>query len=432
MGEIHTGAIEMKIELISTGNEVLYGEVADTNSAWIASRLAEEGYRVQRVSTVGDHLDSLVDLFQERSKYADVVLVNGGLGPTEDDMTSEAASQASGRKRVVFQDWVAVLKERYRERNMPLSNLKQANLPKGAQILDNPRGTACGFSLHIGSALFFFTPGVPYEMKKMLDEVILPEIIRTFPVTHPPIMKRLFTFGLSESRVGEFVSQHEVPGVSIGFRASFPLIEVKVQGSQEKLNRVVPRIRQSLSEFIFCEDRGDAAATIQQLMLERKKKLILSESCTGGLLASWLVAIPGSSGYFEGSLVTYSNQMKQEMLNVSEDLIEQAGAVSEEVVAMMGKGALLHSSADISIAVSGIAGPEGGTEAKPVGTVAFSLVTDDHIYTQLLRFPPWGRGRIRHGSAMICLDMLRRYLTKASIFADYDYAARLSCREQSR
>jgi len=419
----------MRIELISTGNEVLYGEVADTNSGWIASRLAEFGYDVARVSTVGDQLQDLVAVFLERSKTSDVVLVNGGLGPTEDDLTSEAAAQASGKSRVVFPEWVSILKERYRDRNMPVSNLKQAELPEGSGILQNPRGTACGFSLPIGESLFFFTPGVPYEMKKMFNEEILPQIKKNFPVETPVEMKRLFTFGLSESRIGELASEHEVPGTNIGYRASFPLIEVKIKGDTQMLNEVVPCVRKALGDHVFCEDKGDAASTIQQLMLGRNMKLILSESCTGGLLASWLVAVPGSSAYFEGSVVTYSNNMKNKMLNVPEALLEQVGAVSEEVVAAMSVEALRRSSADVSLAVSGIAGPDGGTEEKPVGTVAFALTTVNRVYTQLLRFPPWGRGRIRHGSAMICLDMLRRFLTDRDVFAYYDYATRVSSEE---
>ncbi|PIE01670.1 MAG: damage-inducible protein CinA [Acidobacteria bacterium] len=421
----------MHVEIISTGNEVLHGEVTDTNSAWLASRLIETGYRPIKQITVGDDFNHLTDLFVDCSRSSDVVLVTGGLGPTQDDLTAAAAAQASGTELEVYREWVHILEERYRQRKMPLSNLKQARLPRGSEILPNPKGTACGFSLQIGSARFFFMPGVPYEMKHMFDEEVLPRMLQSFVPTEQKMTKRVFTFGLSESKVGELVSAHKNDGCSIGFRASFPLIEVKLYGTKQKIDPVLNAIRCTLKGYIFCEDVGDAASVIQESMVKRKWTLVLAESCTGGLLADQLVSVPGSSQYFMGSFVTYSNLLKTRLLHVSERVLESNGAVSLRVAACMASEARNKASADIALSVSGIAGPGGGTDEKPVGTVAFALAARERTYSQVLQFPAWGRSRIRKGSAMICLDMLRRYIEEIQIFPDYDYAKRIVAKVQT-
>jgi nicotinamide-nucleotide amidase len=385
-----------------------------------------EGYPISRVNTVGDRLTDLITIFRERSKVADVLLINGGLGPTEDDLSARAASLASGRELVFFESWAVKLRERYRGRSMPESNMKQAWLPSNSVILDNPRGTACGFSMNLNRATLFFTPGVPYEMKRMVEQEILPVLNRQFPVEQVETIKRMFTFGLSESRVGELATPSETEHVTLGYRASFPLIEIKIQGLPHNIQPVAESIRDVLGEHIFCEDTGDAVGSIRKLMIQHNKTLALAESCTGGLLADQIVAVPGSSTFFKGSAVVYSNGMKQRLINVEEALIRTHGAVSNEVARAMARNVRQISEADIALAVTGVAGPDGGTEEKPVGRVAVSLSCKDGQYTQTLQFPAWGRHRIRHGSAMICLDMLRRFLLDKPVFAHYDYASRIS------
>ena len=416
----------MRIELISTGNEVLHGEIPDTNSAWLSNRMTEEGYPISRVSTVGDHLGDLVQVFQERGQVSDIVLVNGGLGPTEDDLTSRAASDASGCELVLFDCWVERLKAKYQTRDMPLSNLKQARLPKGAIILDNPHGTACGFRLKIGKADFFFSPGVPIEMKPMFQNEILPRIKQEHPNDLTQGIQRLFLFGLSESKIGEMASPLETGTVKIGFRASFPLIEVKVQGPLSQIEEVSAKIGGIFKDFVFSRVSANAAGIIQDLLVKDGKTLAIAESCTGGLLSSLLVSNEGSSGFFLGSVVAYSNPIKMAVLGVKQKTLEEFGAVSDEVAREMALGTRVLSMADFAVAVTGIAGPDGGTPEKPVGTVSFCLSSHGGCFSQTLQFPLWGRDRIRHGASMVCLDMLRRYFLQLPMFPEYDYAKRRS------
>jgi len=418
------------IEFISTGHEVLTGEIVDTNSSWMAERLSQEGLSLRAMYTVGDDLEDLVDLFQDRSQSKGFVVVNGGLGPTSDDLSAQAAAKAAGVDLVLEEAWVQQLKRKYQGRPMPSSNLKQAWLPAGATWIDNPRGTACGFHMMIGKRRFFFTPGVPSEMKAMVEASILPTLSAAINPGQPKVMKRVFTFGLSEARVGEYVNRFATDGLDVGFRASFPLIQIKLRGDETIIDKQLPDIRNELGDYIFCEDRGDAAAMIQDLMTERGHTLAMAESCTGGLVASTLVSRAGSSAYFLASSVVYSDQMKCDLLGVRAETLRDFGAVSEEVAAEMALGILERAGSDVSLAVSGVAGPGGGSEEKPVGTVAFALSFRDDsgpvVRRQVLRFPPWDRGRIRHASAMVCLDMLRRHLQSKTIVPHYDYAQRVS------
>ncbi|MDX2319109.1 MAG: CinA family nicotinamide mononucleotide deamidase-related protein [Moritella sp.] len=413
----------MRIEFISTGDEVLSGQIVDTNAAWISQYFFHQGREFTRRYTVADDLESLIDIITETSLRADVVIINGGLGPTSDDLSAEAAAKAMGVPLILSQVWHDHLVVKYAKSNRTLSvsNEKQAWLPKGCEIVDNPVGTACGFSFQFNRARFYFTPGVPSEFKHMVTEQILPDIQQRFtPVTIPTLLK-IKTFGISESALTERLAALSLPSsITLGFRVDFPTVEVKLLSTVEAdLSRARALVNAELGELILYEGDGSFAAYLQNVMLEKGHTLSLAESCTGGLIASELIAVAGSSGYLDSSHVTYSNESKSRLVNVDKTTITQHGAVSMEVAAEMAEGAMLNAGVDFGIAVSGIAGPGGGSEDKPVGTVAFALASKTHTYSQLLFIPRRSRQGIRGVALYIALDMLRRELLGLDLSAEF-------------
>ncbi len=421
----------LRVELITTGEELLSGQITDTNATWISVLLGENGLMVGRRTTIGDRIESLVACFQERSAHADVIIVNGGLGPTSDDLSAQAAALALGEEVVLFNDWVEVLQKRFVKlgREMSPANLKQATLPRSAEILDNPVGTACGFVIRLNGCLLYFTPGVPSEMKPMMKNVILPHLRSRLEITFRAVLKRLHCMGMAEAHLGALLETIELPeGIHFGFRAKRPTVEIKIMGLGrdmavlgKQIEVVAVKVRELLGDIIVFEDDHTLATAIQELMISAGGTLSLAESCTGGLIASMLVAVPGSSAYLDRAAVTYSNQAKSDMLGVDLALIEAKGAVSLEVAREMARGIRRRSGTSHSLAVSGVAGPGGGTPDKPVGTVAFALDCPEGTFSLMVQGPPWGRDAIRTASAGLALDMLRRQLTRHQVFPNYDF-----------
>ena len=424
----------MKVEIITTGEEVLSGQILDTNASWLSEILQQAGLPVTRRTTLGDRREDLVQGLLERSKVADLIIVNGGLGPTVDDLSAEVAGLALAEPLLRFEAWVKVLEERFAKmgRTMSPSNLKQALLPRSAEIIDNPVGTACGFVIRLNGAELYFTPGVPHELKRMIRGEILPRILKQSGIRTHSLLKRLHTFGLAESHVGELLQTIELPsGLSLGFRTHIPSIEVKIMGRgpalsalEAQMEAAVAAVRGVLGEWVFCEDDYGLACQIQALMVSKGHRLALAESCTGGMISEQLVSVADSSQYFERGYVTYSNAAKIEMLAVPAELIKAHGAVSLQVARAMACGARTHAPVSHALAVTGLAGPGGGTAEKPVGTVGFALATAEGVVSQVLVLPDWGRTRIRLLAAAIALDMLRRHLTGLPVCATYDLLIR--------
>ena len=413
----------MRIEFISTGDEVLSGQIVDTNAAWISQHFFHQGRQFTRRHTIADDLDSLIDIITETSHRADVVIMNGGLGPTSDDLSAEAAAKAMGVPLSLSQEWYDHLVTKYAKSNRTLSESdeKQAWLPQGSDVVDNPVGTACGFSFQFNRARFYFTPGVPSEFKHMVTEQILPDIQQRFtPVTIPTLIK-IKTFGISESVLNERLAALSLPqSITLGFRVDFPTVEVKLLSIvQADLAKARERVLAELGEFVLFEGDYSFAQYLQTIILEKGQTLSLAESCTSGLIASELIAVAGSSGYLDSSHVTYSNESKSRLVNVDKMTIANHGAVSIEVAAEMAEGARLNAGVDFGIAVSGIAGPGGGSEEKPVGTVAFALASTTHTYSQLLFIPRWSRQGIRAVALYVALDMLRRELLGLNLAAEF-------------
>lgn len=431
----------MKIEMICTGEEVLSGQIVDTNAAWVANTLMESGYELSRKTTVGDRLDDLVGAFKESAARADLVIVNGGLGPTSDDLSAEAAAQALGEPLVMFDQWRTVIEQMFasRGRTMTSSNLKQAMLPASAVVVDNPVGTACGFRVKLDGAWLFFTPGVPHELFRMVQEQLLPFLIDQDPLNGGSVkVHKLLTLGQAESAMANEID--DIPmscpeGVTIGYRASMPHIEVKLfhraRVDEAQWQAYLTEVKSALGDSLVGENQKSMGEIVHSLLIERGETLALAESCTGGMVADQLVTLAGSSAYLLGSLVTYSNSAKQSQCGVRAQTLEQFGAVSLETVAEMAQGARRALGSDFGVSISGIAGPDGGTEEKPVGTVCFCVCSDQGHWSQTLAFGSGAnrsRTLIRKLSSAVALDMLRRHLLGLDPIADYPFLRRVEVR----
>ncbi len=416
----------MKIEMICTGEEVLSGQILDTNAAWVANVLMEHGIEMQRRVTVGDRLEDLVSIFEERSHHADIILVNGGLGPTSDDLSSLAMAMAKEDKLVEFSEWRQHL-ENWFTRNgrvMSESNLKQAMLPESAILVDNPVGTACGFRVKLNRAWLFFTPGVPFEFKQMVNEQFIPFVISQLDTHTAVTVRKLLTLGHGESVLADNLSTLVLPeGLTMGYRSFMPYIEIKlfVRGHDaiEQLPTVIDQIKQLLGSCVVAEDFDSLARVSHELLLEQGATLSVAESCTGGMITSQLIAFAGSSAYLHQGLVTYSNESKIKVLGVNPATLDSHGAVSIATVEEMAQGARQLLDSDYGMATSGIAGPDGGSEDKPVGTVAIALATRGGVYSQMLKFPARSRDFVRNLSTAVAFDMLRRELLQQAVIVDY-------------
>ncbi|PKG85878.1 damage-inducible protein CinA [Colwellia sp. 75C3] len=419
-----------KVQLLLTGNELMTGDIVDSNSAMMAQVLKDIGLGINRKVTVADDLALLVSEITYMASTSDILIINGGLGPTVDDLTAQALALAIGKELSQHSQALDHLTRWCQQRGAELNapNLKQTVLPEGCQIIENRSGSAVGFSVRYQDCDIYCTPGVPHELKTMLREQIIPAISEDLPLDVTTDITRLQVFGLGESSLQKIIDEQlsEWPTeIELGFRAGMPLLEVKLtittkQGLalkslwKKKLTRV-------LGDHLIAEIQGKPRSIADHLLNQLQQlnlKVTTAESCTGGLIASKLTEVSGSSLSFEAGFVTYSNEMKTAMLDVPTRLFEQYGAVSEAVVIAMAKGSLQKSSADLTIAVSGIAGPNGGCDNKPVGTVWFAWGSIDNIQTQCLLLP-YKRVQFQQYVAAIGIDLLRRYQQNSTTIPNY-------------
>ncbi|WP_299809313.1 CinA family nicotinamide mononucleotide deamidase-related protein [uncultured Shewanella sp.] len=416
----------MKLEMICTGEEILAGQIVDTNAAWFGNTMMEHGIECQRRVTVGDRLEDLISVFKERSHEADVILVNGGLGPTSDDLSAEAMALAKGEALVESGVWRERLEEWFTRngRVMALSNLKQALLPGSAIMIDNPVGTACGFAVKLNRAWLFFTPGVPFEFKQMVNEQFIPFIKQRFEIAGDVALRKYLTLGQGESSLADTLEKIDLPsGITIGYRSFMPHIEIKLFARGEaaiaQLDTIEAQIKFLLGNAIVAQEKKSLAEEIHSLMLDSGRSLSVAESCTGGMLASQLIDFSGSSSYLDQGLVTYSNESKVRVLGVKPETLDDHGAVSIATVEEMAIGARAILDSDFALATSGIAGPTGGTDDKPVGTVAIALATRGGVYSQMIKLPRRSRDLVRSLSTAVAFDMLRRELLGEAVIVDY-------------
>jgi nicotinamide-nucleotide amidase len=420
----------IKVQILLTGNELMTGDIVDSNSAMMANFLKDIGLEIIRKVTVADNLALLISEINHMAATSDILIINGGLGPTIDDLTAQALAKAmqielTEHPRALnhITKWCQL---RGSELNAP--NLKQAFLPTACEIIPNKNGSAVGFFIRHKECDIYCTPGVPHELKTMLDEQIIPEIRQHLPKGLIADVTRLQVFGIGESNLQKLIDQqlpHWPKEIDLGFRAGAPLLEVKLTTNSLTSAALKPlwlqKLTAVLGDHLIAEIQGKPKSLAEHLLENLRKnnlKITTAESCTGGLIASKLTEVSGSSSSFEAGYVTYSNTMKTAILGVSEGDLQQHGAVSEAVVIAMAKGALLKSNANIAIAVSGIAGPNGGSSDKPVGTVWLAWGSIDDIKTQCLLLP-YERRQFQQYVTAISLDLLRRFSTELTSIPDY-------------
>jgi nicotinamide-nucleotide amidase len=410
-------ASQLKVQLLLTGNEIMSGDTVDSNSALIAQRLGAISISIYRKVTVGDDIELLQTELAAMVADADLVIVNGGLGPTIDDLTAEILARVAGVPLAEHPDAVSHLRAWCEKRNLQLNNanLKQALLPAGALIVDNPIGSAVGFEMTLGSCRVICTPGVPGELNRMLDGIVA-SIANQLQLRPQRSIQRLQTFGLGESTAQQMIFD-AIPNwpqdVELGFRAGAPQMEIKLSINSDAAHAARQHCRDQLEQLFGDHIIGEGDTTLAQRVLEllgeRNATLATAESCTGGLIASMLTRVPGSSSGFHAGFVTYSNAIKHSILGVGKETLSLHGAVSEEVVREMALGALARANADYAIAVSGIAGPDGGSPEKPVGTVWLAWGDAHNIRTRGLCWPV-ERTLFQTMIAAAGLDMIRRIL----------------------
>ena len=408
--------------ILSTGDEITTGKVVDTNANYLADKLAEIGIDLVAVLTVGDVPDRLEWAWRTAIEKGDVVISTGGIGPTADDLTTETIARVAGVKLRRDEAAVDHMKRLFASigRPMPENNLKQADFPEGATIIQNPLGTAPGFRMPVTlgghTAHLIVLPGVPREMKPMMENTVIPWIAANRGTDKVYAVKIFQTFGMSESALDEAVAGLIKPEeAKVSFRASFPQISLKIRvegatrrsRSQARRSCRIACARKSRSSFTPKATprwkKSSAACCI-----EKKLTLAVAESCTGGLIGHRITNVPGCSQYFKGDLVTYSYDVKEGVLGVSAETLKAHGAVSEECVREMAAGVRQRTGASVSVATSGIAGPDGGTPDKPVGTVCIALSADDQSFTRRYQFRGT-RDWIKLITSQVALDWLRRY-----------------------
>ncbi len=411
-----------RVAILSTGDEITTGKVVDTNANYIADKFVETGMDVAAVITVGDVAERIIWAWQQAMEQADVIVSTGGIGPTADDLTTELVAKVAAVELTFSEEVAENIRRLFASFNrpMPENNLKQAQFPAGAEIIPNHLGTAPGYRLDLdtstGKKHLIVLPGVPREMKPMIEETVLPWV-REMRGGGEVFLTRTFqTFGISESGLDEMVAGviSEDEG-SLAFRANFPQISMRiiVRGkpgeAEQRLDSLSDRIRDKIGTYVYGEGDLTMEDVVGQLLKEQSKTLSLAEACSGGLVGHRVSNVPGSSAYFQGAVTAYSDAAKTQLLGVQPATLQLHGAVSEEVVREMATGVRERLGADIGIAMTGIAGPDGATEDKPVGTACIALAMDDTLVSR--QYKLWGnREWIKTLISQLALDWVRRAL----------------------
>ncbi|MBI2942695.1 MAG: competence/damage-inducible protein A [Candidatus Wallbacteria bacterium] len=407
----------IEVELVATGDELMSGAISDTNGAFAAGVLRELGVAVRRMSVVGDGLQDIVSALTESAARAAAVIVCGGLGPTEDDRTAQAAARFAGVPLARSEAALAHIRAMFEKLGVPMTanNEKQADLPAGSELLDNPVGTAVGFMVEARGSRLFFLPGVPHEYRRMLREQVAPRLaaLGRSEVRHAVRVLRLF--GIGESKLETELAGISIPAtVTIGYRATWPELHLRLYASgtcelEADLDAAERAIRERAGVRVYGTGDATLAQTVGRLLLERGWRLATAESCTGGLLGAVCTEAAGASDWFECGHVAYSNASKTRFLGVAPELLAAHGAVSREVASALASEARQRAGVELALSITGIAGPAGGTPEKPVGTVWIGLATAKRVSSKLYHFP-YDRERVRQRSVWTALDRARRCL----------------------
>jgi nicotinamide-nucleotide amidase len=401
-----------RVEVLNTGTELLFGSVLNTHLSYLAQQLFPIGLRVQRQVTIPDG-DSIREAIAESATRCDVILVTGGLGPTTDDITREIVSAMTGRPLQYDDSILQKISDRFKKRGIKMTErtARQAYVPEGAAVLPNDYGTAPGLHIPEGDGIphLFLFPGPPRELRPMFNTYALP-ILRSLAGNHDLHAKTYRTTGLGESQVERIVGDRllAIPELELGYCARMGEVDVRVIGPQAAVEAAVQLIESELGPYIVTTEEKDLEDVVVELLTNNKTTLATAESCTGGLLANRITDVPGASVVFLEGNVTYSNEAKIRTLGVSADLLSTVGAVSEEVARAMADGALRRSGTTYALSTTGIAGPDGGTEQKPVGTVFIGLASRGSATVVEKEFFPTDRSSFKRICTQHALEMLRR------------------------
>ena len=411
----------MDVIVLTIGDEILKGRILNTNARFMARRLYSAGFKVQEVRCVGDSESRIVETLEQCFARVSVVIATGGLGPTRDDVTKKAACSFFNRDLVLDEKLLSELKKRFAAMGysrFPSASRGQAEVPEGATVLPNPRGTAGGLLLEQADRVLILLPGVPIELEARMDEEVLPLLSDRYGGSRPP-SAIVRTVGLGESVLAQRVEE-ALNNEEIGLLSYYPhggmvdvLIAPESPGSldENSLRRIADTVASAAGDQVYSRDERSLDKVIAETLSEKGLKVALAESCTGGALAKSMTDLPGSSVYFHSGVVSYSNQAKNIFLKVPEELIAEHGAVSEQVCRAMAEGMKKRTGADYTIAITGIAGPSGGTPAKPVGTVFICLSSPEE--TSVERFSFTGdREQVRLRCSIKALELLWRSLTR--------------------
>jgi nicotinamide-nucleotide amidase len=410
--------------IISVGTELTLGQTVDTNSAWLAARLAAIGIRTLRHVTVPDDDDAIRDALLQAADASDMVLVTGGLGPTDDDLTRPALAEAAGVKLELDEPSLARLRAFFTARNrpMPERNVVQAMVPATGRAILNTCGTAPGLWIRLRGKPCYVMPGVPFEMRTMFEHEIEPAL-RAAAGGRVLLSRRVNTFGLGESEVGQRIADLMQRGRNpeVGTTVDFGVVAVRINATapthsaaEAKLDETEAELRRRLGDVVFGRDNDTLASVVGALLAAAGRTLATAESCTGGLIGALVTDVSGSSAYYRGGAVVYADQAKMDVLGVPADDLGRHGAVSAPVAEAMARGAARVFGADYAVSVTGIAGPTGGTPEKPVGLVYIGLHTQEEVQAREYRFgSDWPRQAIRLRTASTALNLLRLALLQA-------------------
>jgi nicotinamide-nucleotide amidase len=407
--------------IITIGDELLIGQVIDTNSAWMAQQLNKTGIKVSRRIAIGDNGNAIWQALDEEFGNADIILITGGLGPTADDITKPVLCDYFGGKLITDKevlDHIKLLFQTYYKRPLTERNIKQAEVPDNCTVLFNKNGTAPGMLFRKKGKLFFSLPGVPHEMKGLMEEKVLPILKNEFSNEHF-IHRTLVTFGVGESTLADMIQdfENQLPNhIKLAYLPNYGIVRLRLSGNgihQETLEAELTHhfnvLQTLVKDFLVTNIDESMEAVIGKLLMQSNKKIATAESCTGGYIAHLLSAIPGASAYYEGSIISYSYEAKENLLGVEHNTLIQYGAVSEEVVKEMVKGILNKMKTDYAIAVSGIMGPDGGQPDKPVGTVWVAVGDHNNTMTKKFHFR-FDRNKNIELTVVNALNLLRIFI----------------------
>jgi nicotinamide-nucleotide amidase len=412
----------MKAAIITIGDELLIGQTIDTNSAWIGSEMSRSGFDVFRITSVHDRREDILYALGEVTGKSDVVLITGGLGPTSDDITKQTLCEYFDTRLIINDEVLRMIENMMTNRNYPMNdnNRRQAEVPEACRVLTNATGTAPGMWFEKQGTIFISMPGVPLEMKYIMKEHVLPELNKRF-TSQIIIHKNIMTYGTFEAKLAEILSGFEegLPSnIKLAYLPAYGIIKLRLTatGNQKDslenlISEQVNKLYAIIPEFIYGENEESLEMTVGNLLNSKSETLCTAESCTGGEIAHRITSVPGSSRYYKGSVIAYSNSVKTELLGVTNEMISKYGAVSEAVVREMSIGAREKIRTTYALATSGIAGPDGGTETKPVGTVWIAVASEKGIVTERRVFGNDRTTNIQRFSTA-ALNLLRKQIIK--------------------